>query len=223
MFSYHYVAARQKAFTLIELLVAAAIIGLLATVGVQSFSESRVKAKDANIRTSVRNYTQSLELYNTKYKTYFVYNHSGKCATRLDNTKAYKLKGTAVPANSTGCVGLDGGGMGRITRKDGYQAKKNDGTLIGSSYSKSIADVLVAEGFLSNVQTVPGVKDFNTSRDDFILTLCDNEGYQARSPETATNYAVYAQVARPSTTDTPRANVLCGGRDTGRGWNVFES
>ncbi len=53
----------QKGFTLIELMVAAAIIALIATIGLSSLDVSRAKARDNKKVADMKNVQNALELY----------------------------------------------------------------------------------------------------------------------------------------------------------------
>lgn len=53
----------KKAFTLIELLVVVAIMGILAALVVMSLSDGRLRARDAKLKTNLRNITTALEQY----------------------------------------------------------------------------------------------------------------------------------------------------------------
>lgn len=53
----------KQAFTLIELLVVIAIIGLLATLAVVSFGNTRTKARDAKRLSDIKQIQSALELY----------------------------------------------------------------------------------------------------------------------------------------------------------------
>jgi len=118
----------SKAFTLIELLVAVAVVGVLATLVVQNFRNSRIKAADANIKSSIRSYGQALELHYAQKKTYFVSASSTSSCTTVavpadpsrpsygrDITRKYVLEATSGGASNPSCVGFKGGSMGRIT------------------------------------------------------------------------------------------------------------
>jgi general secretion pathway protein G len=53
----------RKGFTLIELMVVVVIIGVLATIGVQTFSGTTEKAKKAKAQADIRTIMSALELY----------------------------------------------------------------------------------------------------------------------------------------------------------------
>lgn len=61
--------ATKKGFTLIELLVVIAIIGVLATVGLGSYLNSQIKARDARRKSDLSQIQKALEMY---------YNDKGK-------------------------------------------------------------------------------------------------------------------------------------------------
>lgn len=209
-----------KAFSIIELLIAVAIISIIATLVTQNFNDSRARAFDSNIKSSVRGYRQALELYNTRYGSYFVYDRSGGCSVSQKGADAndYRLQGNG----GSGCVGYLGSGEGRITKKN----------PVANYQGQSIAEVLVKEGFLNGVYTFPGSDPQNDGgakysrekhlTDDFILTLCDSNGNEAISASSATNFGLYGQLKKENTQDTERTNQLCGaGGGTAHGWNVF--
>jgi general secretion pathway protein G len=57
-------------FTLIELLVVISIIGLLSTMAVYSFNNTRVKARDAKRMSDLKQIQKALELYFDDFGTY---------------------------------------------------------------------------------------------------------------------------------------------------------
>jgi type II secretion system protein G len=54
---------RRKGFTLIEILVVVVIIGLLAAVSMNNFSNAQDKARIANLRSNIKNISVALEQY----------------------------------------------------------------------------------------------------------------------------------------------------------------
>lgn len=61
---------KRKGFTLIELLVVISIIGILATVGIASFSKAQKSARDGKRKTELTQIASALEMYradNGKY------------------------------------------------------------------------------------------------------------------------------------------------------------
>jgi len=60
----------KKAFTLIELLVTIAIIGILATILLVSFTNSKAKSRDSQRKADVQAIAAALDLYNADHNTY---------------------------------------------------------------------------------------------------------------------------------------------------------
>lgn len=209
---------KKPAFSLIELLLAVAVVAILVTVVVQDLNQSRTRAYDSSIKSSVNGYRQALELHQAQYKTYFVYDRVGGSCVTGARSGAYRLMGTGAA-----CVGLFGGSQGRMTRKD----------ITGKYSTQSIADILVKEGVLSEVQTYPDMKNKpfsdNTiaagrTTNDFVLTLCDEQENQAVSMDSALNFGIFVDLKQNPAANSVEAvstNQQCGGSGTTGGWSVF--
>lgn len=61
---------KKTGFTLIELLIVIVIIGILATVGLGSFSSSQMKSRDAKRKADLQQISRALELYYNDYGQY---------------------------------------------------------------------------------------------------------------------------------------------------------
>jgi len=59
-----------KGFTLVELLVVIAILGVLATIGLVSFSSAQVRGRDTQRKSDLKQIATSLELYFSDYGVY---------------------------------------------------------------------------------------------------------------------------------------------------------
>jgi type II secretion system protein G len=59
-----------RGFTLIELLVVMAILGILATVGLNSFRSSQLKSRDTRRRSDLEQVQRALEMYFNDYGSY---------------------------------------------------------------------------------------------------------------------------------------------------------
>jgi len=57
-------------FTLIELLIVIAILGILATVGLNSFTSSQMKSRDTRRKANLNQISQSLEIYYNDFGKY---------------------------------------------------------------------------------------------------------------------------------------------------------
>ncbi|MFC1656705.1 type II secretion system protein [Patescibacteria group bacterium] len=74
---------RFSAFTLIEILVVVAIIGILATLIVVNYNDSRAKARDAKRKQDISTYQSAIESYIDDYNVYPDADHSFEAATIL--------------------------------------------------------------------------------------------------------------------------------------------
>ncbi len=221
---------RLRGFTLLELIIAVAIIGILATVTVVNMRESRARARDANRRTSVEAYSTSMEQWKaiSKDKSYFVYNTlvTGDCNASHNAGDNPLYTGTPplygyMSGAQLSCVGLNGGGAGRMTRKS------LTGLTGGASYgATSIADALKEAGVLNAVRVDPAAEnqplELSGNYPDFVLTTCDGKGYAASNPKDATEFAIFARLERTQVTGTDVVDPkqLCGG-DATKGWNTI--
>lgn len=62
--------ANKLGFTMIEILVVMAIIGILVTLGVRSFTSTQMKARDLRRKADLANLSKPLEAYFNDYDTY---------------------------------------------------------------------------------------------------------------------------------------------------------
>ncbi|KKU51749.1 MAG: hypothetical protein A3A28_05220 [Candidatus Sungbacteria bacterium RIFCSPLOWO2_01_FULL_47_32] len=65
MTSYFFGISRKEGFTMVELLVVIAIIGVLATLIIITFTDSRIKARDAQRKLDFQEIRKAIELYRT--------------------------------------------------------------------------------------------------------------------------------------------------------------
>ncbi|MEI6477476.1 MAG: hypothetical protein WCO52_00605 [bacterium] len=236
------IRTKMTGFTLIELVLIVAIVGILATLGVQSYDGARTRAYNTNLRGSVGEYSQAMDLYYAQSHTYFVtWAGAGAttCEAPYDLGKVEKISGTpwgytlqGYGNGSPTCVGLDGGSQGRMTRSHihgttiALGSSRGGGMILQFNHAYdnySIADALVSQGVLKEVRAYPGVDSFQEDSPDFVLTLCNAQGQQATGKADALNFAVYASLKGAATSvDTSKVHSLCGSADTRYGWNYVE-
>jgi prepilin-type N-terminal cleavage/methylation domain-containing protein len=211
---------RLAGFSLLELIIAAAIIAILSTVTVINTRESRAKARDANRRTSIDAYSTSMEQWKSlsKDKSYFVYLIGGVDCTASNsaNSNPANVGYGYMSGSENTCVGLNGGGAGRMTRK----------SSLASYTTNSIADALKQAGVLNAVRVDPAAENLPLTDNlpDFVLTTCDATGLAAENPKDATEFAIFARMERLGTVagnaDVIDPKQLCGG-DAAKGWNTI--
>ncbi|CAN5145241.1 hypothetical protein BH11PAT4_BH11PAT4_8480 [soil metagenome] len=208
-------------FSLLELIVAAAIIAILATVTVINTTESRAKARDANRRTSVDAYSTSMEQWKSlsKDKSYFVYMVGGvDCTASHPAGNDPSIAGYGYMSGSQdSCVGVKGGGGGRMTRK---------AFMPHYPRANSIADALKVAGVLNAIKVDPAAENQVLTGDfaDFVLTTCDSNGYAASNAKDATEFAIFAKLEHAgiisNNPDVVDPKQLCGG-DAVKGWDTI--
>ena len=221
---------RSRGFSLIELVVVVAVLGILSSLTVINLGSARVSARDASRKDSVKAYQQSLEQYRSSRGTYFVYK-SGPVTQSViyshvgpDTDGSGHMVADATERGNLQYVGYLGGGWGRITTKN-VQPNYPNSTL-------SIADALQQDGYLAEVRTDPRATGFSSplgdssnpsAYNDYLLALCKADGSQASTPQEAVEYAVFANLERPSAqpADAQDPTHLCGGNGTGNGWNTL--
>lgn len=92
----------QRGFTLIELLVVIVIIGILSTLGVVNYMDARMRARDAQRKTNLKEIQHALEFYRQDQSAYPA--SLPVCGNPLRdpaNLKTYIAKVPCDPTNSS--------------------------------------------------------------------------------------------------------------------------
>lgn len=86
--------ANRRGFTLIELLVSITIIGILAGIGLSTFTSAQIKGRDAKRKAHLRQISDALEAYFNDYKKYPDSDGAGSLADYTWNAAFQNDKGT---------------------------------------------------------------------------------------------------------------------------------
>jgi prepilin-type N-terminal cleavage/methylation domain-containing protein len=105
----------RQGFTLIELLIVVVIIGILATIAIPKFANTKEKAVVASMKSDLRNLASAQEAYWVENRTYyggvipnagFLYQPSQGVSVAIVNSSdaGWSARATAVPLTTTNCV-----------------------------------------------------------------------------------------------------------------------
>ncbi|SRR5258706_3714887 len=96
--------AMTKGFTLIEILVVIAIIGILATILIGNFNGVRVRSRDAQRKSDIRQLQAALELYRADQGVYpaAASGAIGACGAALKDTAGQITYMASIPCDSLG-------------------------------------------------------------------------------------------------------------------------
>jgi prepilin-type N-terminal cleavage/methylation domain-containing protein len=206
----------RRAFSLIELLVALAIITILASVSFVNYSKARQASRDTLRKDGAHTYLAAFANYGLANGTFFVTdtNDSPAKCTAFTNANKTALAPSTLDA---GCPGANGRSYGDINLKGltgdvivnpdeaSYQRRYKQG--------KSIADILVARGYLAKPILDPhrtGAMD-NPTQPDFVIVRCCNNGQQ--NVDKGSLVAVVTQLENASTQqESGNSDHYCGGQ-----------
>lgn len=76
----------NQGFTLLEMLVVMIIIGILAAIGLRTFSQSRVKSRDAKRKSDLEQIQRALDMYRTDHGHYPVNTEDGELLVWRDGS-----------------------------------------------------------------------------------------------------------------------------------------
>ena len=203
---------RKRGFSLVELLVATSILALFFTIAVMDTNHAASTARDGGRRADVATYTTAMSQWYTQYHNFFIYyEKSGTCT--LVGTNSYgAVRGDKSDDN---CVGYDGGSWGGMTRRK---------SATNAYHTFSIADALVAAGYLNQVHLDPQSQNFTDTYStasgyhDYMLTICQSTSAMITQPSNATEYAIFANLENSAPAETYHASQLCAGVNTPQKW-----
>ncbi len=210
----------RKGFTLIEILVAIGIIVILTSVGIASFTSSRVNARNGRRKSDVQTVLSAMTQYvNTRGSTFIQdadpITHAVKDCIVPDATDTTQV----VDNSAGGCVGALGRSYGKINltsaTTDGYggqSTKIHPGRLYAST---SISTALKDGGYLDTVARDPLSVNQSTTdpnlRDYVLIRACRNGGQQSVG-KNGSIFAIWTSLENaPSAAETSIANQLPGG------------
>ena len=122
---------RRSGFTLIELLMVVVIIGLLASIAIPRFSDTKDRARLATMKSDLRNLVSAQEAYMMDYQTYasdpttLAFNASPKVTITLASSTGFAASWSAS-AQSNGGVLQCRIGLGA----DSTQSGGRDGQIV---------------------------------------------------------------------------------------------
>ncbi|MFW5870951.1 MAG: type II secretion system protein [Verrucomicrobiota bacterium] len=131
---------RQPAgFTLVEIMIVVAIIGLLASIAVPSFSKARNESRKTAFISDIRTYSGAAEMYMIETGNYLEDSGSGQIPSGF---KDYLRRGDWVGGTPIGGVwdAEDENGIGGF--KSCFGVHFNDGKHPGDSYMRDIDEEL---------------------------------------------------------------------------------
>lgn len=99
----------KQGFTLIELLVVIAIIGILSTLAIVAFGNSRIRARDGKRLADMKQLSTALSLYYNENKAYPTMIVPGQPLASPDGKTVYigKIPSNPAPRNDGSCGGSD--------------------------------------------------------------------------------------------------------------------
>lgn len=173
---------KKSGFTLIELLVTITILGILAAIGLGSFSSAQTKARDSRRKSDLANIAKALEIYYNDFGGYPASNTGGQilgCGAAGTTACSWGANFNAGPVNYMAILPTDPrGGTGRTYYYEAtgggfrlYARLENledaDAVQSGTSAGKYNVANLVCDpgealegcnyGIASNNLTLPGV------------------------------------------------------------------
>lgn len=172
LFWYTFRMTRARAFTLIELLVVIAIIGILSAVVLASLGIARERAREANIRATLKNMASEIELLVDVNGGN--YNFVNNC-TSTSSPLARYVTALAAQGALVGCVSNNTTSTGDIYTRWGVTASLSGLTLPLTAWSASPEGVVKWDEADSH--------NGNSTNMNNAVSVCGNQGKRLASLE----------------------------------------
>lgn len=165
--------AHRRGFTLIELLVVVAIIGILSAVVLASLGVARERAREANIRATLKNMSAEIELLSQDTGNYAFINTCTSTSSPLQKfVTALQAQNTVVSCHSTSYGSLANKGWGVSARTNGSifetWSASEDGVVAWDALNKSesIWTVAIATCAADGAR-LPTINELKSMRDAY--------------------------------------------------------
>lgn len=205
---------RHKGFSIIELMVAVGVLGILTSVVVVAFGQTRRNSRDAQRKADVQTLSSAHSQYLVASTTTFLKFGTLTCILPNEDNPSMAPDFNTNP----GCVGASGRGYGKVSLVDattsGYAT--NPGRQYGP---RSIVAALQAGGYLNQIPREPlktgDVTNDPNARDYVLIRACISTGQQQVGTKGSLFAFWTALENRPSSEEVDNSSKYPGGKDAG--------